>query len=182
MPTIETANLRLRPFTLADLADYHTYIYSDPDVTRFLPGGKPRPIERTQAVLEFSVQHGEQHGFTLWALLRKHDNQFLGHCGLVYLQDTPEVEIAYAIGKDFWGQGYTTQAAHASLRYGFETARLEQIVALADPDNLASQWVMTKIGMKHQGLTNQYYNADLELYTLRREEFEPGDAPYTLIN
>jgi ribosomal-protein-alanine N-acetyltransferase len=181
MPTIETDRLRLRPFTMDDLDDYHTQIYSDPDVTRFLPGGKPRPKEGTQVVLEFSIKHGWEHGFTLWALVRKADNQFLGHCGLIFIHDTQVVELAYAIGKAFWGQGYTTEAGHASLRYGFEIAHLEHIIALAEMANLASQRVMQKIGMKHQGTTYQYYDTELELYTMAREDFVPGAAPYTLI-
>jgi RimJ/RimL family protein N-acetyltransferase len=181
MPTIETDRLRLRSFILDDLDDYHAQIYSDPDVTRFLPGGKPRPKDRTQAVLEFSIQHGWEHGFTLWALVRKVDSVFLGHCGLIYIHDTQVVELAYAIGKGFWGQGYTTEAAQASLRYGIETAHLDQIIALAEPENLASQRVMQKLGMKHQGTTGQYYNTELELYTLSRANFDPGTAPYTVM-
>jgi ribosomal-protein-alanine N-acetyltransferase len=179
-PTIETARLILRPFKPDDLDNYHALIYSDPDVTRYLPGGKPRPKERTQATLEFAVQHGEKHGFTLWALIRKADQQFIGHCGLVYLQNTSDVELAYAIGKAFWGQGYTSEAAHASLRYGFETARLDQIIALAYPANMASQRVMQKCGMTYQGITDQYRNLTGVLYRLTREEFVPGDLAYTL--
>ncbi len=177
-PVLETARLRLRPFMPDDLDDYHTQIYSDPDVTRYLPGGQPRPKDRTKAVLDFSIEHGQKHGFTLWAVLKKADNTFIGHCGLVWLQSAQEVEVAYAFGKDHWGKGYGTEAAHASLRYGFESAQLEQIIALAVPENTASQKIMQKIGMRYEGLTNHYYNAELALYTLSRVDFQPGNAPY----
>jgi RimJ/RimL family protein N-acetyltransferase len=179
-PTIETARLIMRPFVPDDVDTYHTYIYSDPDVTRYLPGGKPRPKERTQATLDFAIEHGEKHGFTLWALIRKADQQFIGHCGLVYAPDSSDVELAYAIGKAFWGQGYTSEAAHASLRYGFETVGLDEIIALAYPENIASQRVMQKCGMTYEGLTDQYRNLTGVLYRLKREEFVPGDAPYHL--
>ncbi len=179
---IETARLRLRPFTAGDLDEYHVQIYSDPDVMRYMPGGKPRPKEGTKAVLDFSIRHGEQHGFTLWALVRQSDEQFLGHCGLIYLPNTPDVEVAYAIGKTFWGQGYTSEAARACLGYGFEIARLEQIVALAEPDNSASQGVMQKIGMFHQGTTSKYYNTELVLYQMARDDFQPDDLVYRLLD
>jgi ribosomal-protein-alanine N-acetyltransferase len=176
MPVLETERLILRPFVPADLDDYHAQIYSDPDVTRYLPGGRPRPLDRTQVVLDYSIEHGRKHGFTLWAVVRKADHQFIGHCGLVYLQNSPEVEIAYAIGKAFWGQGYVTEAARAALRYGFETAGLEQIIALAVPENIASQRVMQKIGMHYQGTTDRYYNTELALYILNRADFKPDTS------
>jgi RimJ/RimL family protein N-acetyltransferase len=180
VPTLETVRLRLRPFTPADLDDHYTQIYSDPDVMHYLPGGVPRTRERTKDVVDFAIEHGAKHGFTLWAVVDKTNNHFLGHCGLVYLQNGVDVEVAYAFGKPYWGQGYASEAAHASLRYGFESAGLEQVIALAVPENSASQRVMQKIGMKHQGITDLYYNTTLALYTLRRADFQPGYEPYTV--
>ncbi|MBZ0280850.1 MAG: GNAT family N-acetyltransferase [Anaerolineae bacterium] len=169
MTHLETERLILRSFQPEDLNDYHQQIYSDPDVTRFLPTGKPRPIEKTKAVLDFSIEHETEHGFSLWAVIEKSSGQFIGHCGLVYLKGTPDVEVAYAYGKVYWGKGYASEAARASLQYGFETANLPYIVALAEPENLASQRVMQKIGMVHEGLTTQYYESPLEVYRITRD-------------
>jgi RimJ/RimL family protein N-acetyltransferase len=177
---IETKRLLLQDFTPADLEDYHRQIYSDSDVTRYLPGGKPRPIERTQYVLNFSVEHAQKHGFTFWAVVNKASHQFMGHCGLIYLEESPEVEVAYAFGKAFWGQGIATEAARACLRFGFESAGLEQILALAEPENIASQRVMQKIGMQYQGTTHRYYNHILVLYHLNRADWTADDQFYHL--
>ncbi|MBZ0290078.1 MAG: GNAT family N-acetyltransferase, partial [Anaerolineae bacterium] len=157
---------------------YHAQIYSDPAVTRYLPGGAPRPKEGTQQVLEFSIQHGEEHGYTLWAVIDKASRAFLGHCGLVTLQNGVEVEVAYAFGQAYWGKGYAPEAAHASLRYGFESGALDIIIALAVPENMASQRVMQKIGMQYQGTTEQYYGTMLALYTLSKKDFRAGAAMY----
>ena len=181
MAMIETERLILRPFVPSDLTEYHRHIYSDHDVTRYLPGGKPRPREATQKVLEYAIRHGEEYGYTLWAVIDKENMAFLGHCGLMTLQNGVEVEVAYALGKAFWGQGYAPEAARASLRYGFEQFGLEQILALAVPDNQASQRVMQKIGMHYQGITNDYYDTPLVLYTLAREDFRAEDAPMAII-
>jgi ribosomal-protein-alanine N-acetyltransferase len=178
MREIETNRLRMRLFKPEDLDDYHAQIYSDPDVTRYLPGGKPRPKDKTQAVLEYFVDHNQQHGFTVWAVFDKPDNRFVGHCGLLYLEGTPDVELAYAFGKAFWGMGIASEAARASLRYGFETVGLARILALAFPDNRASQRVMQKIGMQHRGMTDRYHNAQLVLYALEREAYRPDNSVY----
>ncbi|MBL8152539.1 MAG: GNAT family N-acetyltransferase [Anaerolineae bacterium] len=162
---LETPRLRLRSFLDSDLEDYYAQVYGDDVVMRYLPGGKARTREQTRAVLDFAVAHGQQHGFTLWAVIRQADGQFIGHCGLVYLRDSPdEVELAYAFGQPFWGQGYANEAAAAALRYGFEVGRLKTILALAEPENIASQRVMAKIGMTYQGITERYYQHALVLY------------------
>lgn len=165
---IETERLILRGFLESDLNDYHARIYSDPDVTRYLPTGKPRPIEGTKAVLDFALEHGLKHGFTLWAVIDKSTGQFIGHCGLVYLKNGTDVEIAYAYGKEFWGKGIGVEAAQATLKYGFEVTQLPRILALAVPENVASQRIMQKIGMVYQGISEQYYDTPLALYTAER--------------
>jgi RimJ/RimL family protein N-acetyltransferase len=180
MVMIETARLLLRPFVMSDLNDYHTHIYSDADVTRYLPGGVPRPRDGTQKVLEFSIQHGEEFGYTLWAVIDKDSMAFLGHCGLVMLHNGEAVEVAYAFGKAFWGYGVASEAARASLRFGFENAGLEQIIALSAPDNTASQRVMQKIGMHYQGMTDHYYDTPLILYSLPQDEFRVDDSVYAV--
>ena len=180
MLTIETARLILHPFVADDLDEYHAQIYSDAEVTRYLPGGAPRPREGTQKVLNFAIQHGEEHGYSLWAVIDKTSEVFLGHCGLVTLQNGVEVELAYAFGTAFWGQGYASEAGRASLRFGFEIAGLEQIIALAVPDNRASQRVMQKIGMHYQGMTDRYYDTPLILYSLPAAEFRVDDSVYAV--
>lgn len=177
MNLLETERLRLRLFQPDDLDEYHRVIYGDAEVMIYMPGGVPRSLERTKVVLDFSIDHAQRHGYTLWAVVNKMDNIFLGHCGLVHLQDSPEeVELAYAFGKDYWGQGYASEAARAALRYGFEIAGLPYILALAVPENIASQRVMQKAGMNHQGITRRYYNTNLVLYRLDRAEWStnPG--------
>src|SRR4029450_9744224 len=115
----------------------------------------------TQKVLEYAIQHGEAFGYSLWAVIDKTNLAFLGHCGLVPTQNSSEVEVPSAFGKAFWGQGYAPEAARASLRFGFEECGLEHILALAVPDNRASQRVMQKIGMHYQGITDHYYDTPL---------------------
>jgi ribosomal-protein-alanine N-acetyltransferase len=181
MHTLETERLLLRMFRPDDLDDYQRVIYGDAAVMVYMPGGVPRSRERTKAVLDFSIEHGQRHGFTLWAVLNKRDQTFLGHCGLVYLHDSrDEVELAYALGKACWGQGYASEAARAALRYGFEMAAVPYILALAVPENFASQRVMHKAGMKHQGITNRYHHTDLVLYRLERADWLPDDTFYRL--
>jgi RimJ/RimL family protein N-acetyltransferase len=175
----ETARLILRNFKPEDLDDYHRLIYGDAEVMRYIGNGKTRTREQTEMIMNRFVEYDKQEGCTLWAALDKTSHQLLGQCGLIYIDSTPEIELAYAFGKPYWGQGFATEAARAALRYGFEALKLENIIAVAYPENQPSQRVMQKIGMRHQGITDQYYNTSLVLYTLSREAYLPDESFYT---
>lgn len=174
---IETERLRLRTFQPDDLTVYHATIYGDAEVMTYLPGGVPRPIEVVTETMDYFVSHQERYGFSIWAVFEKENDTFVGHGGLIYAPRTDEgrskdVEIAYAFGKAYWGNGYATEVAQASLKFGFEEIGLEKIIALAFPANVPSQRVMQKIGMTYKGLTDIYHEAELVLYEMEREEWD----------
>jgi ribosomal-protein-alanine N-acetyltransferase len=177
MHTLETARLLIRPFTLDDLDAYHRQVYSDPDVTRYLPGGRPRSREATRDVIDYFIAHDQQYGFTIAAALDRQTGELIGHCGL-HQFGSGDVEIGYSFAKARWGQGLATESGRAMLRYGFETLALHEIIALAFPANLASQRVMQKLGMTHEGTTTAYYNSELVIYRLASVDFVPDAGHY----
>lgn len=179
---IETERLILRSFVPDDLDDYFTQIYGDAEVMKYISGGMARSRERTNDVLQFAMRHEKTYGFSIWALLDKRDKRFIGHCGLVHPGDSEEVELVCALGRDFQAQGIGPEGAEASLRFGFETAGLQRIIALAYPDNRASQRGMEKLGMKYVGLTDLYYHTTLISYVLEHHEWQPTTAFYQLTN
>lgn len=171
MDTLETERLRLRPFTLDDVDAYYAGVSSDADVMRYLPGGKPRLRSDSQWVISYFMRHAELHGFGVWAVEDKASGGLIGHAGLEYIPNADDVEIAYTLAKACWGRGLATEAAHASLSYGFETLDLAEIYGLAFAANEASQKVMRKLGMAYQGITDRYYGTELACYRLTRNDF-----------
>jgi ribosomal-protein-alanine N-acetyltransferase len=163
-PTLHTDRLTLRPFTVDDAPDLHATVYGDADVTRFLPGGAPRPLERVIETVRYFVEHWTQHGFGGFAVIDTRNDTLIGQCGLNVLAPDGAVELFYAIGRDYWGQGITAEAARAVTAWGFGTVGLARIIALVDADNHTSQRVAQKIGMTFAGRTDHYYNAELNLY------------------
>ncbi len=177
---ITTERLILRPFRPEDVQDYHRLIYNDPEVMRFLPGGEPRELAKAVRSIDHFINYEAEYGFTLWALELHTPRQFLGHCGLYILAESGgKVEMAYAIGRAWWGRGFTTEAARAAARYGFEVCGLPVIYALAVPENIGSRRVMEKIGMRYLGINRQYHNgSELAMYGVERQDFAPGDHAY----
>ncbi|HEX8920448.1 MAG TPA: GNAT family N-acetyltransferase [Pyrinomonadaceae bacterium] len=169
IPEIETARLRLRAFTPLDL-DELFQVFGDAEVMKYISGGKPRSREETLTGLLSTIEGWQRRGFGLWAVTIKETAKLIGYCGLIFLDDTPEVEIAYGLAQSHWGKGYATEAALASLRFGFEELKLERIVAVVNPDNLPSQRVLEKLGMTYVKMAH-HYESDLIYYELPKTEF-----------
>ena len=148
MKILETRNLVLRHLEHSDL-DSLFVLYSDPEVRRYFPEGV-LTYEETKEELEWFLNgHPEHPELGLWATINKETNQLIGRCGLLpwKIDDRYEVEVAYLLGKAYWGQGLGTEAAQAVLDYGFEKLDLQRLICLIDRENSASIKVAGKIGM-----------------------------------
>lgn len=188
LPEIETRRLRLRPMTRDDLEPL-VCMFADPDVMRYLPTGEPRSVEETQAELSYIVDHWRQRGFGVWAVLLKDTGEFAGYCGLQYLHEEPggvsaealeggtDVEVVAGLAKPYWRRGIAPEATRAALRYGFETVRLDRIVAAIHPDNDASRHILQTMGMRFDD-TIRYYGDDVPHLVIHRAEFRPDDSFY----
>ena len=148
MKILETDRLILRHQVLDDL-DSLFALYSDLDVSRYIPDA-PRNYEEAREELEWHMNgHPEHPELGLWATIHKESNKFIGRCGLLpwTIDGQNEVEVAYLISKAYWGQGLGTEAAQGILDYGFEKLHLLRLICLIDKENLASIKVAMKIGM-----------------------------------
>lgn len=168
MQQIETARLYLRQFTPDDLDDLYR-IYSDPEIMKYLAGVRTR--EATEIAINTMLKRWEENNFGMWALVHKIDRKMIGRCGLGFLDNTPEVELGYTLDKVYWNQGLATEASFASLNYGFQILKLERIVAIARPENIASQRVIQKVGMKYEKNAH-YYETDVVYYSISRESYQ----------
>lgn len=140
----------MRPIQAADL-DALAVIWTDPEVTRFLPScGMPISREKTEKALVSFIEHWEKRGYGIWAIVKNASLEMVGYCGLRYLDELNEVEVLYGLAKAYWGKGIATQAAKASISYGFNVANLDRLIALTLPDNQASKRVIEKSGLHYE--------------------------------
>lgn len=148
-------------------ADALAQLWGDPDVTRYLPSGRPVPEDRARAGWESFIKHWEEHGFGPWSLFLKSDDAWVGYCGLRHLPDIDEVELLYAIDKRWWGRNLTTEAARAAVEDGFTRVGLSRIVAIALPANIASVQVMKNAGMHYEKNTHMFGH-DVVVYGIQK--------------
>lgn len=178
MPEIETERLRLRMYAPDDAGAFYR-IVSDAEFRRFLPPQFSPTPETVAAAIPRVLAHWAERGYGQWALTLKGSDEFIGYCGLRFLPDTAEVEILYGIDRPYWNRGLVTEAARASLRFGFEEAGLARIIALAHPDNVGTQRVMQKAGMRYEK-RGVYFDMECAVYALELEDDRLHDPVYIL--
>ncbi len=140
----------------------------DKDVMRFIREPQKRGESESWIKLVSSRWDKEKIGFC--ALFEKQTGKFVGWCGLWILEETGEMEVGYAVAKEFWGKGFAAEAARVFLDYGFKNLDLEKIVAVAYPKNTGSLRVMEKLGMNYVG-TGNFYEKKLVQYQITKDEF-----------
>jgi [ribosomal protein S5]-alanine N-acetyltransferase len=114
-------------------------------------------------------RHWERHGFGLWVQRDKDSGEMVGRGGLqwTYVGGRDEIEVAWAVVPELWGQGYATELAEASIETAFGALGLEEIVAFTVPHNIASRRVMEKTGFEFERDV-VYAGLAHVLYRLRR--------------
>ncbi len=148
---LETDRLVLRRFTEADV-DNLVELDSDPEVMRYLTGGRPTPRQDIES--EFLPRmlgyYARYEGFGFWAAIEKSTGDFLGwfHFRPARKDSRPgELELGYRLRRSAWGKGYATEGSRALVRKGFTELGVERVAAFAMAVNAASRRVMEKSGL-----------------------------------
>jgi RimJ/RimL family protein N-acetyltransferase len=173
-PSLKTARLLLRPFRQAD-ADEVQRLAGDRDVADTTLK-IPHPYEDGMAE-KWIANHrdwfdrGEQ---AVFAITLSDDGRLLGAVGLRIEREDQRAELGYWIGKPYWGQGFCTEAARATVRFGFQQMGLHRIQACHLARNAASGRVLQKIGMTREGRLRQHTRKwdafeDIEIYGIVAE-------------
>lgn len=145
---IRTERLLLRPWIAADCEPFAS-MNADPQVREYFPALLSR--EESDASVARIEAHFAEHGYGFWAVEVPGIAPFIGMVGLAVMDFeshfTPCVEIGWRLAASDWGRGYATEAALASLAFGFEELHLDEIVAYTAVGNIRSRRVMERIGM-----------------------------------
>ena len=111
-----------------------------------------RDLDGARAYIERQREGYAANGFGLWRADVKASGETAGICGLVKRDGLDHPDVGYAFLEPFWGRGYASEVAAATLAYGREVLGLPAIVAITKPENAGSIAVLEKIGMKSLGL------------------------------
>lgn len=153
---IETERLLLREMNEGDYLDL-CKILQDKDVMYAYDG--PFSDEEVQQWLDNQKERYRRNEFGLLALVLKDTNEMIGQCGLTLQEYKNEqvLEIGYLLKKEFWGNGYATEAAKACKEYAFQTLKVNEVFSIIRDTNIASQQVAIRNGMKVKDTFVKHY-------------------------
>lgn len=175
LPILRCKRLILRPFKLSDGERVQELAGSKEVASTTL--NIPYPYK--DGVAEEWIQ-GHEDSFVndqsiSLAICLKDSNILIGAIGLVIYRSDSKASLGYWIGKQYWNNGYCTEAARSLMAYGFEKMNLHKIYATHLSHNPASGKVMQKLGMKQEGIFRDHVNKwdkfyDLVYYGILRSE------------
>jgi RimJ/RimL family protein N-acetyltransferase len=181
---LKTERLVLRRFTEDDV-DNLVELDSDPEVMRFINGGRPTSRQEIESdVLPAFLDFYERFaGYGFWAAVEKATGRFVGwfHFRPAKAARPGEVELGYRLRRSAWGQGYATEGSRALIEKGFAELGVQRVVAFAMVVHVASWRVMEKAGLKYVRTFHQPWpdyiegeeQGDVE-YALLRSEWQPA--------
>ncbi|WP_430535313.1 GNAT family protein [Listeria rocourtiae] len=168
---IQTKRLVLRPITLADAKDMFEYASADEN-TRFVFDTHPTIDITRQKIAEFFVAAPiGKYGIEI-----VETGKFIGTIDIRIDSMNRSGCLGYALNKDYWGNGYMTEAGLAILDLAFQTLQLERVFAMHDVRNPASGKVMERLGMTYEGTLRKSRHVKDEFvddayYSILREEY-----------
>jgi RimJ/RimL family protein N-acetyltransferase len=156
-PILDTARLLLRPFGTADAAEVRR-LAGHREIARFtLTVPHPYPEGAAEEWIASHPAAWNEGRAISCAIERRSDGRLVGAVGLTIDRESDRAELGYWIGPEYSGNGYATEAAGELVRFGFDTLRLNRVVARHFGSNDASGRVMQKIGMRNEGTLRQHY-------------------------
>ncbi|MFB6849879.1 GNAT family N-acetyltransferase [Streptomyces sp. NPDC056373] len=176
MTEIRTPRLLLRRWLDDDLVPL-SEIHADPVVMRRVGDGSPRSLEQTAEDIEAWEEEWDEEGFGVFAVELLGSGELAGAVGLS-VADAPagisgQVAIGWRLGRVFWGQGYASEAAHATLEFAVQDRGLDRVVAVCRTSDRASANVLDKLGMQTEGAARHPdHDHDLAIYGIDLTQYQ----------
>jgi RimJ/RimL family protein N-acetyltransferase len=147
--TLETERLVLRPFGADDLDDL-CRLHAEPSFWWFPLRRAMRPEETATFMDRQIADYASRDHPGFHAVVERDGGALVGWAGLsvpTFLPEVlPAVEVGWRLGERFRGRGYATEAAAASLGWGFGPLGLDSVLSIFEPENVRSGQVMDRLG------------------------------------
>ena len=150
IPTVETERLLLRGYRDSDV-DALEAMARDPVLAPFVVMNNAPLREACWRSIALWMGHWAMRGFGIWAVEERASGAFIGRIGIWQPEGWPGTEVGWLLGRAWWGRGYATEAASASVDWAFAHLDVPELVSLILPDNAASQAVAQRIGETYRG-------------------------------
>ncbi len=155
-PVLLTPHLMLREIEFTDSYALNE-IFKDEETMKWYGMMPVENMEATIRLIEnLRMNYYDNRGIR-WAIEHRATGAFLGTCGFHnWNLMSRRAEIGYEISKEYWGQGYCTEALREMRTFGLDAMNLHRVEALIYPENIGSQRVLEKLDFRREGLLEGY--------------------------
>ena len=149
---LQTERLTLRRLSFDDVYDYYERLGSDGEVSKYMLFEPHQDIGETLALIEEAlVRYEEEENFYRWGI--ENEDGLIGVIELLrFDEENDSCSFAFMLGRQWWGQGYATEAVQEIFRFAAEELGVKKITADHMAPNAASGAVMRKAGMTQVGV------------------------------
>ncbi len=176
----ESERFKMRDIDMSDAKDIFE-LDSNPQVHEFLGNTPINSLDQAKASIAHIEAQYVKNKLGRSAIIDKNTNKFVGWSGLKFeegLREFSYYDLGYRLKKEYWGQGIATETAMASLKYGFEDLKLDEIGGAADVRHIVSNTILKKIGLKFVD-TFMYDGVEHNWYNLKMEDWLKSAGKYT---
>lgn len=174
--TLVTERLILRKFRIEDAEAMFNNWSKDEEAAKYMRWNAYKDINETKSSLQKRIERYSDDKTYFWAIVLKGTDEPVGNVALICSNEYDMcADVAYCIGKAFWGQGIISEALREVLRFGLMEVNFNRIEAYHSISNIASGKVMQRAGMKFEGRMRKKYRShegfeDSDLYAILRED------------
>ncbi|TRX59451.1 GNAT family N-acetyltransferase [Fulvivirga sp. M361] len=162
---LETERLSLREFEISD-ADFILKLVNTPDWLKFIGDKGVKSVDSAENYLKNGpIKSYKEHGYGLWLVQLKDPGTPIGMCGLVNRATLENIDIGFAMLPEYSGLGYGFEMANATLTYAKNSLGIHKVVAITDPNNIASIKLLNKIGLHFEKTLNLSENDSVLLFS-----------------
>jgi len=178
LPTLEAGRVRRRWLHEADISSLFA-IFGDPEVTRYWGFTALPNLAAAAALLADIQRHFQDRSLFQWAV-EYIGGPLVGTCTLANIDlVNRRAGLGFALGRDFWDQGYMAAVLPVVLEFAFGRLALHRLLADTDPRNARSMRALNRLGFRREGLLREHYLVqgepqDAVVYGLLRSEWGGG--------
>lgn len=177
MIVLKTHRLTLSHLS-GDDAPFILRLVNEPAFIRYIGDKGVRTLEDAlEYLMQGPVASYSAHGFGMYRVTLNDGGAPIGICGLIRRDGLDDVDIGFAFLPEYWGCGYASESAQAVMQCEPRSLGLRRVVAITDPDNVASIRVVEKLGLRFERMVRLADDAaEVKLFSIALDPAADSDS------